>query len=440
MVAGVSAQEQQNAPPQAPPTTVIRTETRLVLVDAVVTDKKGAYIHDLTQKDFKVWEDNKEQNIKSFSFEAEANGPNKDQKRYLVLFFDNANMAVADQSRAREAAGKFVDSNAGPNRLIAVADFSGTLRIVQNFTEDADRLHEVVKNVKLASGPTIAGPGSGGLGRVGYDYGVRTSLLALRSMAKNLSDVPGRKSLVFFTSGFGLDMETQSELTATISECNRANVAVYPVDVRGLTTTDPLGPPLGVPGGRGRGPGQAMLDNPSPRLFGGARIFMASFAPDPQRGGPTGGGTSSGSGSVSSGGSTGGGAAGRPSGGATGTGGNTSGGGRSAAPTGGTGRAPSGSNSGEQDRRWGHAHQQPHARPALQQQSVRQWPLHRTDHPPLRRRKPAGALHARRRNRRLRDLNTNDLLGGLEKIGKEQNEYYLLGYSPSESPEGAATR
>ncbi|HZR57626.1 MAG TPA: hypothetical protein VFA74_12190, partial [Terriglobales bacterium] len=34
-------------------------------------------------------------------------------------------------------------------------------------------------------------------------------------------------------------------------------------------------------------------------------------------------------------------------------------------------------------------------------------------------------------------LNTNDLLGGLEKIGKEQSEYYIIGYSPSESEEGS---
>lgn len=32
--------------------------------------------------------------------------------------------------------------------------------------------------------------------------------------------------------------------------------------------------------------------------------------------------------------------------------------------------------------------------------------------------------------------NTNDLLSGMEKIGKEQNEYYLLGYTPPESEEG----
>jgi hypothetical protein len=34
-------------------------------------------------------------------------------------------------------------------------------------------------------------------------------------------------------------------------------------------------------------------------------------------------------------------------------------------------------------------------------------------------------------------LNTNDLLGGLQKIGKEQNEYYLLAYTPPESAEGS---
>jgi len=34
-------------------------------------------------------------------------------------------------------------------------------------------------------------------------------------------------------------------------------------------------------------------------------------------------------------------------------------------------------------------------------------------------------------------FNTNDLLAGLQKIGKEQDEYYLLGYAPLESPEGS---
>src|ERR1700756_600615 len=33
--------------------------------------------------------------------------------------------------------------------------------------------------------------------------------------------------------------------------------------------------------------------------------------------------------------------------------------------------------------------------------------------------------------------NTNDLLGGMQKNNKEQNEYYLLAYTPPESAEGS---
>ena len=34
-------------------------------------------------------------------------------------------------------------------------------------------------------------------------------------------------------------------------------------------------------------------------------------------------------------------------------------------------------------------------------------------------------------------FNTNDLLGGLRRIGREQSEFYVLGYVPSDTPEGS---
>ncbi|MDP9172148.1 MAG: VWA domain-containing protein, partial [Acidobacteriota bacterium] len=114
--------------------TVIRSESRLVLVDSVVTDKKGNYIHDLTQKDFKVWEDNKEQAISSFSFEASGAAPANPRTHYLVLFFDNSTASQSDQVYARKAATSFIESNAGPNRQMAVVEFGGSLHVSQNFT------------------------------------------------------------------------------------------------------------------------------------------------------------------------------------------------------------------------------------------------------------------------------------------------------------------
>src|SRR5271170_4089713 len=138
---------QQSSAGSADDAGVIRTETRLVLVDSVVTDKKGEYVRDLTQKDFKVWEDGKEQAITSFSFEESTNSTNP-QPHYLVLFFDNSTMDMGDQARARDAAAKFIDANAGPDHLIAIADFGGTVHISQNFTADAERLKQVVKSLQ----------------------------------------------------------------------------------------------------------------------------------------------------------------------------------------------------------------------------------------------------------------------------------------------------
>src|SRR2546428_14190248 len=57
------------------PVVVIKKESKLVLVDSVVTDKKGNYIRDLTQNDFKVFEDNKEQAV--FTFFSRADGGNQ---------------------------------------------------------------------------------------------------------------------------------------------------------------------------------------------------------------------------------------------------------------------------------------------------------------------------------------------------------------------------
>ena len=125
---------------------VIRKESRLVLVDAVVTDKKGNYVRDLTEKDFKVYEDNKEQQVASFSAGTDAPIQAKGaQKRYLILFFDNSSMAAPDQIQARGAAAKFVEANAGPDRMMAVVDFGGRVRIVQNFTANADALKVAVR-------------------------------------------------------------------------------------------------------------------------------------------------------------------------------------------------------------------------------------------------------------------------------------------------------
>src|SRR5882757_4762503 len=203
------------ATPASPQGPVIQAESKLVIVDAVVTDKKGNYVHDLKQGDFNVYEDNKEQQVSNFSSGVDAAiQANTTLRRYLVLFFDNASMATPDQIQARAAAAKFIDANAGPDRQMAVVEFGGTLRIAQNFTANSDVLQAAVKHAKTSfvasntqdtsSAGSIGGPNLLTISSGEAEFGARSMLLSLRTLARNLQSVPGRKMLVLFSAGFPL--------------------------------------------------------------------------------------------------------------------------------------------------------------------------------------------------------------------------------------------
>src|SRR5581483_9309970 len=73
-----------------------------------------------------------------------------------------------------------------------------------------------------ANQASVVPGGLAGVGASGFfsipsaeaDYGARTMLLAIRTLAKNLRAIPGRKMLILFSAGFPLTPERESELTA----------------------------------------------------------------------------------------------------------------------------------------------------------------------------------------------------------------------------------
>ena len=458
----VRAQEQPAAPPPqaaqpgAPqPGAMIKKESKLVLVDAVVTDKKGNYIHDLSQRDFKVYEDNKEQPVSAFSAGVDAATQVNGQRRYLILFSDNSTMAMPDQIQARGAAKKFIEANAGPDRMMAVVDFGGSLRIVQNFTANANLLQAAVSGVKSSSvdpnAPasdvpvTVASAGLPSLGNAAADFGARSMLLAVRSLAKNLRSIPGRKMVVLFSGGFPLTSENQSELTATIDACNKSNVAVYALDSRGLTAP--------VPGGSARrnapaGRTHVVSNRPSNRgASARPRILLAAFSasamPDPQRpggGGGQGGGTGGGGGGRGGGGGTGGGGTGGGGTGGGGRGGGGTGGGTGGTGGGGRGGGTGGTGGGTRGGTGGGTGGTRGGGSVPGNYSTSPYSQPRTIVPQF----PPSASTNQQILASLAEgtggftiFNTNDLLGGLERIGREQNEFYILGYVPTDTPEGS---
>ena len=438
----------QNPSPQAVASTpvVIKTEANLVLVDVIATDKKGNYLKDLEQKDFHVLEDDAEQKISSFSRATDIQPNAPEQQRYMVLFFDNSTMAPSDQGRVREAATKFVESTASPNRQMAVVDFGGVLRVAQNFTSDGDQLKRAIGGVKFAlvqpgaSGQSmqVASLGAPSLSLRQSDFAARSVLLSIRELAKTLRAVPGRKTLVLFSSGFALTPERQAELTATIDALNKANIAVYPVDVRGLTPTANPGMDMSNPSGRSGFPPSSFLhDTDSPFLHepGLLAALMMPPDPDPQRpGGGSGGGGVPGGGGGGAGGGAGG---GRPGGGG---GGNPGAGGGGKPVAGGGGKPGAGGGTNPSGGR-GAGNPPPNTyNPNLNPASCSgpdafQNPLcaGRQIIPTMpdsvaTNQQVLYALAAGTGG--LTIFNTNDFLKGLEKVAKEMNEYYILGYVP----------
>ena len=454
------------APPAEPSGVVIKKETKIVLVDAVVTDKKDNYVRDLKQNEFRVYEDNKEQTISSFSSGADAAAQPGSQRHYLILFFDNSTMAAPDQIQARGAAQKFIEANASPDSLMAVVDFAGSLRIVQNFTASSVLLRAAVSGVKGSAVDPNAPPadaavavastamptmGMSSLFNAQADFGARTMLLAVRSLAKNLRTISGRKMLILFSGGFPLSTENQSELTATIDACNKSNVAIYALDARGLVTTAPAGSSRNRAVSSKATAVAASFRTLAPRSSARVRLVLAAYPamgmPDPQRpggggGGPPsggggrpggGGGTGGPSGGGGTGGPTGGGGTGGRggTGGTGGTGGSGGSGGRGGGGTGGAGGGTRGGGTGGATRGGGSANSN------LYNSTYNQ---PRTIVPAF----PASVATNQQVLQALADgtggftiFNTNNLLGGLERIGREQNEFYVLGYAPPDTPEGS---
>ncbi|HLY60778.1 MAG TPA: VWA domain-containing protein [Terriglobia bacterium] len=269
---------------------IIRAQTNVVLVDVRVTDKHGQPINGLTKENFRVLEDGTPQSITSFSFEnvehlataGNENGPPPvinlaklppdanpakivQDHRLLVLFFDMSSMQVDDLMRALKGATDFVHTRMTPADLVAVVSYTSTLNINQDFTNDRDVLEKTLRSLRVGESSSLADSGTtGDAGTtnaqgeevVNQDvsaaftpdeteyniFNTDQKLAAVESLAKLLKDIPGRKSVIHFSSGVqktGVDNDTQ--LLAATDAANQANVSLYTVDARGLAALPPGG-------------------------------------------------------------------------------------------------------------------------------------------------------------------------------------------------------
>lgn len=277
---------------------VLKIKTRLVVVDVVARDGKGNPITDLTQDDFTVLEDGKEQKVRIFNFQkpdataasappasAPAGRPNvidnlphfQSGHALNVILMDGLNTSRVNQAYMRESMIKFL-AKLPANVPIAVYLLADRLRMVQDFTTDPELLKKVVQSFKGKNSPLLNEAADGSplpailpgisqslppqmAGQIRAfqdqltmnltDQRAFITLAALNSLARTLSGYPGRKNLIWISETFPYDvMLSLTAAKSGFSDHNYSNdvartgnmlsdsqVAIYPVDARGLANS-----------------------------------------------------------------------------------------------------------------------------------------------------------------------------------------------------------
>ena len=143
--AGIPAQT-STGPEEVSEDDVIRVDTELVSVNVSVVDRgTSSGVNDLTRNDFRLWEDNAEQQILHFE---SASAPFN-----LVLLVDLSGSTAKKVELIKAAALHFVEA-ARPFDRIGVITFAGSQVVVSQLTTDHEALRERINGIQKPDGST----------------------------------------------------------------------------------------------------------------------------------------------------------------------------------------------------------------------------------------------------------------------------------------------
>ncbi|MBI4459381.1 MAG: VWA domain-containing protein [Acidobacteria bacterium] len=204
-------QEQEEKQEEVPPIRVLVEEAS---VPFIVTDGKGRYITDLNKEDFQVFEEKKPQEILSFSRET-------DVPLRIGLLIDTSNSVRGRFEFEQQAAADFLRALLRPGRDRAfLASFDSMAELVQDFTDDVDKLVEAIQGLRVGGGTAL------------YDaiyYGSRDRLL---EEAPPTSEF--RRTMVVLSDGE--DNQSRFSRLQALEMAQRAEVTIYTIstNIRGL--------------------------------------------------------------------------------------------------------------------------------------------------------------------------------------------------------------
>jgi VWFA-related protein len=290
-----------NPQPQSPSATqtnqdVVRINTQLVQVDAVVTDRKGRHVEDLTEDDFELFVDGKKQPLTHFSHislpTAKREAPTKtntprapesmptrqiapeEARRTIAFIVDDLGLTFQSMALVRETLKTFVKEQMQEGDLVAIIRTGNGLGMLEQFTSDKRILYTAIEKLMwnpLSRDMTPTFDDTSGTDEMSeaeaeqqaeqqavnnsFEEFRETSfttgtLGATNFVIRSLRGLPGRKTAILLSDGFRIngrsgaagsrnnnDNNTQQILQALqslVEQANRSSVVIYAMDAKGL--------------------------------------------------------------------------------------------------------------------------------------------------------------------------------------------------------------
>lgn len=298
-------------------------KAHLVIVDVTVKDKAGKLIEGLKQSDFAVLEDGKPQKVAVFEYQKLESSPEapaplalSDQlklpeapkttitthapgeiqyhgKRLLVFYFDFSSMGIPEQLRAQDAANEYLDKQITKDDLVAILLYTSTVQVLADFTADRDVLSNIIRALPIGEMSELAGladtddPNNEDTGAAFVAdetefniFNTDQKLAAIEQAARMLAALPEKKALIYFASGVSkTGIDNQAQLEATINSAMKSNLAIYPIDARGLMA-DPPGGAASKAASRGTGIFNGSVYNSQRQTINDSQETLVTLAED----------------------------------------------------------------------------------------------------------------------------------------------------------------
>ncbi len=185
----------------------IRVRVNEVIAPVTVLDRSGEMILDLTQKDFRVFDDGVEQKIEHFGLGGEPLS--------VVLVVETSSRIEPMLPAVRHTGIVFAQTVMARTAEAAVIGFDDTVSVLAPFTRDVDRAQNAVDQLHMGTSGALL-----------YD--------AMRRGISLLDERPAARRRILVVLAEARDTGSESKLGEVLRQAQLANVTIYSI---GLSTT-----------------------------------------------------------------------------------------------------------------------------------------------------------------------------------------------------------